>query len=74
MVDYRHRITKEVRSFAGNSPEGRDLAKDPEWDKCPPSETEAEVLPIGVQNAPVEAPPVAVIAEDPTTTTPPSAA
>lgn len=58
MVDYRHRVSKEVRSFPANSPEGRELAKDPEWDKCPPSETEAVAVPAG----------------DPATTTPPSAA
>lgn len=53
-MDFRHRITKEVITVSGNTPEGRDLAKNDDWERCPPSETEElEVLPPGVQNAPI---------------------
>lgn len=57
MVAYRHSTTKEVVTVSGNSPEGRDLAKDPDWDRCPPSETDdVEILPPGVQDAPTPTP------------------
>lgn len=58
MVAYRHRITKEVVSASGNSPEGRDLAKSDDWDKCPTSEIDDdfEPMPAGVQDAPTVQP------------------
>lgn len=43
MADYRHVTSKAVRSVDGNSKEGRALAKDPAWQKCPEPATDPRI-------------------------------
>jgi hypothetical protein len=58
MPDYRNKRTKEVRFVKGNTPEGRDLAKSPEWVKVGSADVpdDADLMPPGVQDAPAPEP------------------